>query len=187
MKNIILISGKQGSGKSTLSSGLFCTLSGVGVRVAVLKYASPLYEMQEAIRRVATKYEIPFDKKEGRLLQWLGTEWGREIKGYDTWVNAAKVSAWQSDRDWIVFDDCRFENEFDAFPDAYTIRLACSRDLRKYRAEGWRDSEDHPSETGLDSYEAAGKFHLYLSTGSMPAEKVIEYSTQKIKKHFGVK
>lgn len=146
---IILISGKQGSGKTTLAKGLCKALN-----ASHIKFADPLYEMHEAIRNVAQRYNIPFSEKEGTLLQLLGTEWGRKIKGDNVWVEACKtrvsLAQWSKDS-VIVIDDARFENELLAFPEAFTIRLYAAEEERKGRADGWRDNTAHASETGLDN------------------------------------
>jgi predicted AAA+ superfamily ATPase len=69
MKNIILISGQQGSGKSSLARAIVVHINeNRGDLLAIhLKFATPLYEMQEALREVAQKYSIPFEKKRRSL------------------------------------------------------------------------------------------------------------------------
>lgn len=154
MKIAVLLSGKQGSGKSTLAQAIYSQLG-----LIQTKFAEPLYAMHEAVRHVASSYGIPFDRKEGRLLQLLGTEWGRQTKGEGVWVDAAVRKA----LDWmklpnvggVVFDDCRFNNEFHAFDQVsgvrvVRIRLEASSGVRKARADGWRDADTHASETELD-------------------------------------
>lgn len=64
----------------------------------------------------------------------------------------------------VIIDDCRFTNEFDAFPQALRVRLNAAEDVRKGRAESWRENTVHPSEVGLDLYDIEGKFDLYLQT-----------------------
>jgi hypothetical protein len=151
---VILLSGKQGSGKSTLSNAIMARICEEDVIPYFFKFADPIYEMQEAIRNVATNYRIPMDYKEGKLLQLLGTEWGRKEKGPDVWVNAAKEQVREISEGSFptacIFDDCRFPNELAAFPDALTVRLEAPEDVRRERAEGWREDTAHPSETALD-------------------------------------
>lgn len=147
---IIIISGKQGSGKTTLAKGVLFNTS----QCHLLKFADPLYEMHETIRIVAKAYDIPFEKKEGKLLQFLGTEWGRS-KDENIWVNVMRKRIEKRLNDFpeatMIIDDCRFENEFYAFPSAIKIRLEASEEKRKQRAEGWRENVNHPSEIGLDN------------------------------------
>jgi energy-coupling factor transporter ATP-binding protein EcfA2 len=172
---IVLISGKQGAGKSTLASRLVDLAPSAGYEPWHTKFAAPLYEMHDAILQVAKKYGIPAGPKEGDLLQYIGTEWGRGRKGPDVWVNALRaglafhlnVMKWQKpdSRVLVIVDDLRFENEFDAFtpgPGVTRVRLEAGREVRKARCSYWREADAHPSEVGLDAYADAGRFDLYL-------------------------
>ena len=71
-------------------------------------------------------------------------------------------------------DDCRFKNEFNAIPEALRIRLQCPRVVRRIRCTAWRDNEDHPSETDLDSYVDQNKFDLVFETDKMIPETQVE-------------
>lgn len=174
MTTIILISGKQGSGKSTLAAGLHRELG-----CAKVKFADPLYAMQGVLRQVAHKWGIPFAEKEGRLLQLLGTEWGRETKGQDVWVNAAKHAVLKDYvGEVVVIDDCRFENElraFDGLPKVVTwkVRLKATEAIRANRADGWREDTAHASEIGLDHLPDSA-FHQVFDTTTSPPTEVLE-------------
>lgn len=171
MHKIILISGKQGSGKTTLATAIKEKKSGLGfVFVGTEKFADTLYELHNyLLNRMESLTNTPRAKKDGHLLQILGTEWGRKTFGDNVWVDILKrkVTALGSggSKRLTIIDDCRFENEFDAFPEALRIRLECSEEIRKQRAESWRDASSHPSEIGLDEYSAQGKFDLVFDTG----------------------
>lgn len=167
-RRIWVISGKQGSGKSTFAAELIKHFSPNAV---VIKFADPLYAIHDACLPVLKKFGLRPEemKKDGELLQILGTEYGRRFLGDDVWVNAARARAemWlnASDKNVVIIDDCRFENEFDTFMnDAYLIRLKCPREIRKARCGYWRDNEDHVSETGLDQYEQQYRFHASIDT-----------------------
>jgi hypothetical protein len=110
--------------------------------------------------------------KDGNLLQLLGTEWGRNTIDVNVWVKlaqhevqklAARSGAYY-ERMVFIFGDCRFPNELEAFPDALTVRLDAPAELRKTRAEMWRENEKHASEIGLDTAAALGQFKLYFNT-----------------------
>lgn len=157
MRNVIQICGKQGSGKTSLAKGIegFINESMDGYVARHVKFADPLYSMHEKIKEVCAYYDIPFEKKEGVLLQLLGTEWGRKIKGDDVWIKALrnmimKMPSMFGKKVIYIIDDTRFKNELAAFPGAFTVRLHAPSEFRKSRCEGWRDNENHPSEIDLD-------------------------------------
>jgi hypothetical protein len=176
---IVGISGKQGSGKTTLAKSLISKYSGIH-----LKFADPLYKMHEAIRGVLKEFDYEMKPKDGKLLQLLGTEWGRNTLGQSIWcsltankiVNTVlEIDKW--DKAFIVVDDARFENELDLFkalkeihPDwnVLTIRLECPETQREGRADDWRPATDHPSEVGLDG--RLKDFDLVINTGMDSAE-----------------
>jgi len=112
---------------------------------------------------------IPRVEKDGLLLQLLGTEWGRKKHGENVRIDAVKhkiaelASRFKEREKYLVIiDDCRFPNEFDAFPEALRVRLTASEDVRKARTVSWRENTKHPSETSLDDRE--DDFDLLLLT-----------------------
>jgi len=176
---VVGISGKQGSGKTTLAKGLLSQVR-CGHHV---KFADPLYDMHEAIRGVLSKYGKELAAKDGKLLQLLGTEWGRNTQGENIWVdltfNRIQQIAAKGEPALIVVDDCRFPNELSMFRDVafcedvgvLTVRLECDESKRKVRAEGWRDTTNHPSETALDGYENG--FDMVVDASELNAEAVL--------------
>jgi hypothetical protein len=128
--------------------------------------------MHEAIRKIAGDYNIPFGLKEGRLLQLLGTEWGRACKGKDVWVNACRsqVNLCREPKSWVIIDDMRFRNEFHAFSgaDVVRIRLVAPTEVRRIRCSAWRATDTHPSETDLD--DPSLPWDLVLDTAAMDAK-----------------
>ena len=185
---VILISGKQGSGKTTLSSAITEKLQEESaLRVYELSFASVIYEMHDAVRNIGYNYGIPLkEPKDGPLLQLLGTEWGRNTISEDVWVKAAQAKVLKILERYelapampiFIFGDTRFENELAAFPEALKVRLECEKDRRKHRVSMWRDKDDHPSEVSLDKAHETGKFDLELNTGILSpeicAERVLE-------------
>lgn len=162
---VLMLSGKQGSGKTTLANRLK-ELDTDHVYYH-LKFAQPLYEMHDAVLEVFHRY-MPSRglMKDGPLLQVLGTEWGRETIDENIWANIlrARIDKLAGKEGLIIVDDCRFENEFNVLPDALRIRLVAHHDVRKSRCSMWRQNEYHPSEIALDNYSNSNKFDLYLKT-----------------------
>src|SRR5574343_914769 len=134
MGTVILISGPQGSGKTTLQNALSSAIySRLKKRVQKVNFADVLYEIHNyALNRLAF-YGYKRDiVKDGPLLQLLGTEWARKHLGENVWVDIAKnkINNVQDDAVTII-GDCRFPNEFDGFPSALRIRLHCDESVRK--------------------------------------------------------
>jgi hypothetical protein len=170
MTQIILLSGKQGSGKTTLQQDLIRVLHArPGVRCHVVNFADPLYEMHNfCIGKLATlgiKRDIV---KDGPLLQLLGTEWGRKTVDENIWVKTLKgqvdriTKMMGFDRNIFLVGDCRFKNEFYGFPEALRVRLECDRETRKARCSMWRENDTHPSEVDLD--DCVDEFDLVFDT-----------------------
>jgi len=76
--------------------------------------------------------QTPIDgEKDRSLLQTLGTKWAR--KHYpDIWADAIKKELKPENKYLIL--DCRFLNEFTAFPDWKSIYIDCPLEIRKERA-----------------------------------------------------
>lgn len=168
---VVLLSGRQGSGKSTIQAELLGEAKANGFDGAHgFNFADALYSLHDAVlNTLQTKFGVEKrTNKDGVLLQLLGTEWGRKVYGDNVWVDILKkrielVAAWPG-KQLVVVADCRFRNEFDAFPESLRVRLAAPEAARKLRAQSWRDNTKHQSEIDLDPYEAQQKFDLTFIT-----------------------
>jgi chloramphenicol 3-O-phosphotransferase len=174
---IVVISGKQGAGKTTTSDALKKLLHSTMTSVYPMAFATHIYAMHNFCRTYLNSLGIATPSlvkvKDGPLLQFLGTEWGRKTYGDSIWIDCARGEMEKEKRLAekagykrliFVFSDARFENEFSAFPEALRVRLECPREARKIRCEMWRDNEMHPSEIGLDEHVHAGKFDMIFDT-----------------------
>lgn len=181
---VILISGKQGSGKTTLQEAYASTIRDMGGAVYLLNFADIIYEMHNAVLDILHKnWPNRGMVKDGPLLQLLGTEWGRKTIDENIWVKIlqkrvenikAGLPSNLRTPTVVIIGDCRFENEFDAFPEAITVRLEADEWIRKQRCSQWRDRANHPSETGLDRYAFDGKFQYMFDTGNVGVEEIVK-------------
>lgn len=122
-----LYSPAMGAGKTTLAAAL----AGHGYRR--VRFAGPLKAMLTALALEAgaapawAERMVDGDLKEApstyfagrsprQAMQWLGTEWGRQLMHPDFWVAAwrSRVEAEMAAGFHVVTDDMRFPNEFDA-------------------------------------------------------------------------
>lgn len=177
---IILISGKQGSGKSSLAECLEEMVNARGREYIAdqFSFAAPIYDMHNACLNVLKHAKIAVPKKDGRLLQLLGTEWGRKIYGDDIWVNIVKneignffTAMEDFSHKVAVISDCRFKNELYGFNNTIRVRLECDEETRKKRilntpGQNWREDQTHPSEIDLDDIPKR-KWDVIVDTGAL--------------------
>ncbi len=180
---VILISAKQGGGKSTLSCQMRKLIMEEAGRegfnwVAVeMIFAGAIYDMHNYCRAYLRRYGIPTPGvKDGELLQYLGTEWGRKKFGENVWVDLlrGKIEKQIADSERvgvnklvIVVPDLRFKNELDVWPGAYRVRLECPEEVRRARCSAWRENTAHASENDLD--DSLHKFDLVLHSDKVSA------------------
>ncbi len=187
---IILVSGKKGSGKSTLTSALRDFWGNRGTACWKYSLAEPLSEMAKAVYLVGGHYGItpPEGGKDSDLMQALGDTWGNQ-KDPLIWVNAAKHRMSMITDRWeelgffyiALLERVCHPVQFDAWPDALTIRLECDRDIRKARAVHWPADEHHASETALDAYAAEGRFDLVLDSGKHTVDELVQVVNVHVK------
>jgi GTPase SAR1 family protein len=156
MRRVVLISGGQGAGKTTLAQDLAAELFEQAYRPVLIKFADPLYELHDIILKKAELWGLKgIQRPDGLLLQVLGTDWGRERLGPHVWVEMAHKRIKESLKDAraiVIIDDLRFPNEAGVWDrnDCCLVRLEASAVARKARAKKWRDNTSHPSEVALD-------------------------------------
>lgn len=173
MDSIILLSGKQGSGKSTIMHELGKKAQSSKMKVHTPIFADTIYMIHNYAIGLLEKRGIKRDLvKDGKLLQLLGTEWGRDSIDSDIWVKCLlgqvveiKERSGEDDENLFIVSDCRFKNEFkiQGVP-AFKVRLEASKEVRKARCSQWRENDTHPSEVDLDGYARDGLFDCYVDT-----------------------
>ena len=138
--------GKMRSGKDTAAEFLL-----ERSRAAIIKFADPLYDMQEAIYTIA---DLPYDEntKDRRLLQLLGTEWGRE-KDPDLWLNIFEKTVNSCKNLNIICTDCRFPNELALVKRLgfTTVKIITKDEIRMARGA---TNTNHESERHIDEMQA---------------------------------
>lgn len=137
--------GLMRSGKDTSAAYFVSNFGGT-----IVSFAAPLYEMQKEIYRIAG---LP-ESKDRKLLQWLGTEWGRSIDE-NIWVNVAinKIKSMPESEN-IYVTDCRFANEEKALRElgfSFVMLKAPKEALVERGASGTQ----HESEKFASTYEGA--------------------------------
>ena len=184
---IIMISGKQGSGKTSICNQLLLMAARKNLTGHHMIFADTIYLIHDYARELLRFRGVPRPDKDGKLLQLLGTEWGRTLIGEDVWIDCLRgainnIAPVPKDSHLFVISDCRFRNEFDGV-DAFKVRLEASEEVRKARTHGWRDTTTHISETDLDAYAAEGKFDLVINTdgaaGGIPVRAEPEAGTEE--------
>lgn len=126
---VIGLGGLAGVGKSTVAAAMADLLAERQRSTSILSFASPLKEMLRVLYAEAgqpmTKLDFarhlaefkaapePLlgDRSPRRLMQTLGTEWGREQVSPTLWAAIGLRKAEADPADVVIFDDVRFETE----------------------------------------------------------------------------
>lgn len=184
----VIISGKQGSGKTTLQKALAkAWIDGEFGNVSAINFATPLYALHDTVLEQVSTWNLPYPiplKKDGKLLQVLG-DWGRSI-ATEFWITKLKRDIEDIRAGFgstlIIIGDCRFRNELDAFPDAVKVRLEAPESVRRERTFGWREDTEHVSETDLDAYASEpGHFDVTYSTEALRTEEITTHLIKLIR------
>lgn len=155
---IIGFTANMGAGKTTAVEYLRALHSGEHKFKAVsnIKFAQALYDMQEFIYdRISSVYKKPDNfVKDRKLLQWLGTEWGRgsisQTLWIDLWKDRVKYCNLSQPRGIIVCDDVRFDNEAETVRSlgGFVVKINC--DKTDKRIDTTTGIKQHSSEAGIN-------------------------------------
>lgn len=154
---VVLLVGKIDYGKSTfaslLSDHLWITYK---KKTRIISYA---YDVKQLARKKGWNGEKDHN---GRiLLQFIGTEYGREMIPRDVWVEEA-VKKIDSSKDFIIIPDVRFFNEITFMNSLYrttTVRLIrLDKNGEVYKVPLPKHIKNHESEQNLNDYETTYVF-----------------------------
>lgn len=147
MSRLVCFTGKMGVGKSEAIKLLNSS------DTVLVKFAQPLYDMQEYIyNRISSVYARPESFiKDRKLLQWLGTEWGRDTISQTLWVDLwkAEVTKNLSRGKLVVCDDVRFDNEAQAVKSLGGLTIKIISDKTDKRIDTQSGINNHSSEAGI--------------------------------------
>jgi len=171
-KKIIIISGKQFSGKDTVAN----TLKNVLENFTLIPLAEAI-KIEFGEKKNLTLNEIERNKPLYRAeIIELGNQ--KRTKDADYWIK--KVLSTPGD---IIVSDVRLRHELEIFKklDAVTIRVEAKRDERAKR--GKLVKEDDPTEIDLD--DATGWDYVIQNNGTLEAlEKKVLKIAKQISKNF---
>lgn len=151
---IVGVCGAAGSGKDTIGQWLVRRQG-----ATIHKFADPLYaaisaitgmsvgELQDRRRKEAPLDWLPASPR--RLLQTIGTEWGRDTIHPDIWILATFRRIDASESLWSVITDVRFDNEAEAIRSrgGFIWRVTRPRPATLSRVEA-----EHSSEAGVSPH-----------------------------------
>lgn len=159
MTILIGITGKFGSGKSEVCNIIknICGPNNVGV----IKFADPIYELSKMIYEHLGIH----NKKDRKLLQFIGTDWGRK-RDIDIWVDifAKNLSEMRRFYNVLLCDDLRFLNEYNFLKKEGFNLVKIDRPDNNIEYSNGGDL-NHESEFGLDSIEKED-YDYYLENNS---------------------
>ena len=143
MKKIIAIAGRAQSGKSTVAAHLKTR------NFTEDSFAAPIRKCVAHILGISLtqlesckeQYLGPFDCTPRKMMQTLGTEWGREMIQNDLWI-ASLQERIRHEPTSIVISDLRFENE------ASILRLM-GAEIWHIDRPGYIVADSHKSEAGI--------------------------------------
>lgn len=154
--NLIAVSGRIGSGKTTFSELLKKELEKAGKEVELINFADKLkricHELTGYYGYTQEEKNIYLDiwgDTVGGILQKIGTKAMRENFDQDVWVKSTLSGL--NDSTYYIIGDCRFENEGFAIKKIGGIIIRLNGDPAEIRKLSKRDLS-HSSETALDNY-----------------------------------
>lgn len=157
-KILIGISGKMGSGKSTISHMLKAAFED-NMKVEIMSLSKPIYKAQDLLYK---EFGLTLEGDKDRdLLIAIGL-WGR-AKSSDFWLEQMAKMITESSADVIICDDVRFENEADFF-DRLGFLVRIEGEQRGDNVDKKRSTDS--TEIALDNYD----FKNRVSNKQIPSD-----------------
>lgn len=165
MPTIIGICGYKGAGKSTVAKMLQRELP----NSEVVRFAQPIKDMITALLKnyytedtvkgfVDGEYKEVIIPEIGvstrKLMQTLGTEWGRDIIDPDIWVKLLESKLINSNKDYLLVDDLRTPNELDMLRKLGATIIKVHREISNI--------DTHSSENYIDGLH--GDYNIHNTT-----------------------
>ena len=152
MKKIIFIAGLMCAGKTTIADILTGIAASMGIRAQVLKFAGPIYHVQDEVYKQAGLPTV----KNRRLMQAIGDMVRTHVRN-DYFEKVMEEAIAKSMANLIIVDDMRFPGELDLARKlgAFTVQVVAPHELCNQRGERlgtWSESS-HNSEIGLPDSE----------------------------------
>ena len=156
---IVNVAGKAQHGKDTFAQYLVEYLyKEHGKKIQILHLADGV---KEVARRVGWDGEK--DQNGRALLQFIGTEWGRDQIGKDVWVREVKKKI-HEDTDVVILPDTRFVNEISYWIEhgyiAKPVKVVRLDEAGNEWDNGMGDKlQNHSSETEIDNFPFPDVIH----------------------------
>jgi dephospho-CoA kinase len=160
---IILLSGKQGSGKTTLMNMLSYTLSNtLGMKTMTTHVANGVYKVADTIYDAILRPQSERGK-DRKMLQTIA-EYYKTKYGEQFWIDQTLkdvIRFFEVERsDYVCIDGIRFPYEIETVRNigsskgyrVIVINLTCSEEVRRSRCSAY-GNDIHISEVALDQYK----------------------------------
>ena len=159
MDVLVGITGYKGAGKDIVGSA-FTDLGFETVKFAdclkgmlswMLVYrGAPMDDVERMIEGDLKETPTPYfeGKTPREAMQWLGTEWGRDLIGPDVWKNAFKDAALS--RSLVVCTDMRFPNENNLIKELGGYRIRVTRPDKQPNEFSLHESEAYITSMEVD-------------------------------------